>query len=259
MEKALITVSNSAAFSANQDLLREEGGLVRLQQLLKHRNSRVQRAALTAVGNMALNVSNQKVMDATVPALLPLIEQSVQTHGGTASLENQELVLQSLLTLTNVAALTDWHLQFKESLSTLLDLTQTNNPKTRMQSLRLLVNLSTNEEMVPYLLASKAPEYVWNMLDENQPEDQLLRVVTLLANLVCSDLQKRRISGFKSSLDNNPDPESIRHSALFGLDNREDVLGHLSYLMQVHPHEDIRVKARMIHTVLIERDKKISN
>ena len=119
-----------------------------------------------------------------------------------------------------------------------------------MQSLRLLVNLSTNEEMVPHLLAAKvfpirnferahffgvtksvhvsvfsqsrlelplsrsnyrhqanvlgylgcliwmknkpsififqAPEYVWNMLDETQAEDQLLRVVTLLANLVCT-------------------------------------------------------------------------
>ena len=32
----------------------------------------------------------------------------------------------------------------------------------------------------------QAPDYVWNLLDDGQAEDELLRVVTLLSNLVCS-------------------------------------------------------------------------
>ena len=37
----------------------------------------------------------------------------------------------------------------------LYDLTQSPSSKVRLLSLRLLVNLSTNEEMVPHLLAAK--------------------------------------------------------------------------------------------------------
>lgn len=66
------------------------------------------------------------------------------------------LVLQqSLFTLTNVAALSDWHPQFCGALTRLFSLTHSVNSKVRMQSLRILVNLSTNEEMVPHLLAAK--------------------------------------------------------------------------------------------------------
>ena len=38
----------------------------------------------------------------------------------------------------------------------------------------------------------KAPDYVWNMLDVSHGDEQLLRVVSLLANLICTT-HKRRI------------------------------------------------------------------
>lgn len=41
-----------------------------------------------------------------------------------------------------------------------------------------------------------------------------------------------------------------RYTHLYGEENRSDVLDHLDYLMNSHPHEDIRVKARMLHNVI---------
>ncbi len=62
VRRALVTVSNSAAFTANQDLLRESGCLLRLQHLLLHSDLGIQLAAIAAVANMSLSVENQKEM-----------------------------------------------------------------------------------------------------------------------------------------------------------------------------------------------------
>ncbi|XP_059091044.1 uncharacterized protein LOC131886663 isoform X2 [Tigriopus californicus] len=261
LEKALVTVSNSAAFTTNQDHLREAGAIVRLQHLLSHPEVCVQRAALTAVGNMALNTSNQKEMGHMVPILLPMIEVIEWRRPGqspTFLSDGEFAIYPVLLTLTNIAALSNWHKQFKGSLTRLLDLTQSENAKIRMQSLRLLVNISTNEDMVQHLLAAKAPEYVWNMLDEGQAEDQLLRVITLLANLVCTAHKQNLDPTLDLPLDDDKtaEPDSIRFSHLYGDENRLDVLEHLESLMTTHPHEDIRVKARMIHNVIMASDKR---
>ena len=56
----------------------------------------------------------------------------------------------------------------------LFDLTQSLNSKIRMQALRLLVNLSTNEEMVPHLLAAKVSTKFSSAFEVNMLYFQLL-------------------------------------------------------------------------------------
>ena len=53
----------------------------------------------------------------------------------------------------------------------LYDLTQSPSSRVRMQSLRLLVNLSTNEEMVPHLLSARVRSLyrVTRLLGNNLP------------------------------------------------------------------------------------------
>jgi hypothetical protein len=62
LERALVTVSNTAAFTTNQDSLRDAGCLLRLQHLVVHSDRSVRLAAIAAIGNLSLNVENQKVM-----------------------------------------------------------------------------------------------------------------------------------------------------------------------------------------------------
>merc|ERR1712228_488208 len=98
---------------------------------------------------------------------------------------------------------------------------QSPSSKVRMQALRLLVNLSTND-------------------------DYMLRVMTLLANLVCS-AHRLKISGSGRGLDARASEPDSMFSSIFGSDNRADVIEHIAHLMESHQAEDIRVKARMVH------------
>ena len=62
LEKLLVTISNCSAFKANQDAIRECGGLTRLMDLLTHPNERVQIKTARALSNLAMNAENQKEM-----------------------------------------------------------------------------------------------------------------------------------------------------------------------------------------------------
>ena len=108
----------------------------------------------------------------------------------------------------------------------ILELTDSSSSTVNMQSLRLLVNLSTNPNMIEYLQSAEvsllnklrqchffsgmhcfhgktkkiiyclnffqASSYLWKLLDINQSEDKLLRVVTCLANIVCHSGMRRQ-------------------------------------------------------------------
>jgi hypothetical protein len=70
----LVTISNCAAFTRNQDLLREAGILVRLPALLAGPDRGVQLAAAMAAANLALNTGNMKEMEQVVLVLVLLAE-----------------------------------------------------------------------------------------------------------------------------------------------------------------------------------------
>jgi len=68
---------------------------------------------------------------------------------------SEELVEAVLTTLANIAVLTEWHEEFCQSLHNLYHLLEDPCIPIKLQSLKLLVNLSTNEDMVPSLLAAQ--------------------------------------------------------------------------------------------------------
>ena len=211
LERALVTVSNSAAFTTNQDSLRDAGCLLRLQHLIVHSDRSVRLAAIAAVGNLALNTANQRVMNHIVPLLLPNVECLEEGGGkgrGHGSSQNDlQQLFQTLFTLTNIAALSQWHLQFTPALPSLSLLTTSHDPKIRMQTLRLLVNLSTNENMVKHLLSNKVCNRLWDLieLENGIPEDEILRIVTLLSNVVSTGQKLQLSSDLFTSFDEEED------------------------------------------------------
>jgi Armadillo-like len=68
---------------------------------------------------------------------------------------SEKLVLGTLLTLTNIAVLNDWHDEFFPALHSLYGLVDSGSPQIKLQTLKLLVNLSCNEDMIPSLLAAQ--------------------------------------------------------------------------------------------------------
>uniref|UniRef100_A0A2K5RRJ3 Armadillo repeat-containing protein 10 n=1 Tax=Cebus imitator TaxID=2715852 RepID=A0A2K5RRJ3_CEBIM len=59
MEKALITLGNNAAFSVNQAIIRELGGIPIVGNKISHSNQSIKEKALNALNNLSVNVENQ--------------------------------------------------------------------------------------------------------------------------------------------------------------------------------------------------------
>ena len=90
------------------------------------------------------------------------------------------LLTATLSSLTNIAVLSNWHKETKcilYKLYELLDECHWNDDGVSLQSLKLLINLSCNEEMVPSLLAAEVKIYllIGMLLFECQLECSYLR------------------------------------------------------------------------------------
>uniref|UniRef100_A0A8D1QLL8 Armadillo repeat-containing domain-containing protein n=1 Tax=Sus scrofa TaxID=9823 RepID=A0A8D1QLL8_PIG len=59
IEKALVTLGNNAAFSANQVIIRELGGITIVGSQINNPNQSIKEKALNALNNLSVNVENQ--------------------------------------------------------------------------------------------------------------------------------------------------------------------------------------------------------
>lgn len=66
-----------------------------------------------------------------------------------------ELANCILVALSNFAVLSDWHSEFYSVLHTAYQIIEKRSPALKLQALKLLINLSCNEDMVPSLLAAQ--------------------------------------------------------------------------------------------------------
>ena len=92
------------------------------------------------------------VLQDTIPKLISMLK-----------LENikDELVLSILVTLTNFAVLSECHGEFFPALHTAYDLVERKPPAIKLQALKLLINLSCNDDMVPSLLAAQVHIFLY--------------------------------------------------------------------------------------------------
>nr|CAD7600522.1 unnamed protein product [Timema genevievae] len=240
LERTLTTIANCGTFSANQDTLREAGCLFRLQNLLVYPKTNVKLSAIKALGNLALNQENQKelkIQDA-IPLLLTFVNKEQPT---------EKLLLSALLTLSNIAVLSDWHDEFYPVLHALYQLVDTGAPQVKLQALKLLVNLSCNEDMVPSLLAAQAPRRLIYFLDPSTNEDILLRVVTLLANLTTTAKEQKLDPTIDLPAEDKAASPDTMYAAIYGVNIQEKIRSKAFVLMNQHGNEDIRVQARKIY------------
>ncbi|CAH0380601.1 unnamed protein product [Bemisia tabaci] len=241
VEKVITTISNLSTFAANQNIFREVGCLSSLTSFLTHRNISVRLAALKALGNLALNADNQREMKDAIPILLSFVYKKQS---------NEELTHCALLTLSNVAVLNEWHEEFQPILHNLYNLLDTASPKVKVQALKLLINLSCNEEMIPSLLAAQAPKRLIYLLDGKTEDDILLRVVNLLVNLV----RTARTYHLDPTLDLPPEekaasPETM-YAAIFGVNTQEKIRDKAFILSHKHSNEEIRAQASKLYDSL---------
>ncbi|XP_073999144.1 armadillo repeat-containing X-linked protein 3-like [Rhodnius prolixus] len=236
LERTLITISNGATIPANQVMLREVGCLIRVQRLLTHYKPSVQLAAITALGNLALNQDNQRELKDSIPVLCSiLLDQPAE-----------KVILQTLVTLLNITVLPDWHMECCIILHHLYQLVDTGSFPVKVHALKVLINLTCNDDMIPSLLAAQAPRKLLHLLDLSTNEDLLLRIVTLLANLT----QGVRNLNIDPILDlpledKAPSPDTM-YAAIYGVNVQDKICSKAFTLMSSHMNEDIRIQARKI-------------
>ncbi|KAH8021674.1 hypothetical protein HPB51_016070 [Rhipicephalus microplus] len=176
------------------------------------------------------------------PCIPLLLSAAVSRDGGCY------LQTVSLLCLTNLALCDDTHEAFRGRLYHLCILVETADDTVRLQTLKLLVNLSCNSRMVPYLLAAKAPQNLFTLLEDSNRE-VTLRVLTYLANIVTYAVKKQLSLLDLPSEYRAAAPETL-YAALWGSPSKEHLQLKTRTLV-LRADEDISFQAGRIFDALM--------
>lgn len=213
----LLTLGNASAFTVNQNLIREFEGIPVIAGFLSDPAADVRVQTLNALNNLCMNIQNQEQIKVYVPQVLELIETSPV---------NSELQLGALRLLTNLSV-TDKHQHLlKESITLLLSLLVVSNEVLQVQALRVLVNLSSNPDMMDDIVQAQAPASVLLLFDARTAPAVLLRLLTFTGNLkawrpstqVAEELRRKQDCLFRVMLDES----SQLHSRLVQLLSHPD-------------------------------------
>ncbi|KAM6137165.1 armadillo repeat-containing protein 10 [Pterocles gutturalis] len=172
-EQALITLSNSAAFSVNQDIIRNLDGLSVIGGMLSDCVPKVKEKALNALNNLSMNIKNQEEIQVYITQVCRNVESAPL---------NSDLQLAGLRFLTNMSVTTDYHHKMINSIPCFLHLLSEGTERTQIQVLKVLVNLSANPAMTRHLLRAQVPSLLL-LFDNCINRDILLRALTFAANL----------------------------------------------------------------------------
>ncbi|KAG7329640.1 hypothetical protein KOW79_007814 [Hemibagrus wyckioides] len=173
-KQVLITLGNAAAFTVNQDLLREFGGLHIIASFLSDPEPDVRVQTLNALNNLSMNIRNQEQLKIYVPSVLELIEMSPV---------NSDLQLAALRLLTNLTVTDNHQHLLKSSITLLLSLLVVSNSVLQIQALKVLVNLSSNPDIMDDIVQAQAPASLVLLFDCCTNTEVLLRLLVFMGNL----------------------------------------------------------------------------
>ncbi|XP_035013327.1 armadillo repeat-containing protein 10 [Hippoglossus stenolepis] len=215
--RILLTLGNAAAFTVNQNQIREFEGIPIIAGFLSDPAAEVRVQTLTALNNLCMNIQNQEQIKVYVPQVLELIEMSPV---------NSDLQLGALRLLTNLSV-TDKHQHLlKDSITLLLSLLVVSNEPLQVQASKVLVNLSSNPDMMDDIVQAQAPASVVLLFDARTAPAVLLRLLTFAGNLkawrpsaqVADELRRKQDCLFRVMLDES----SQLHSRLVQLLSHPD-------------------------------------
>ncbi|XP_061578071.1 armadillo repeat-containing protein 10 [Cololabis saira] len=215
--RILLTLGNAAAFTMNQNLIRELDGIHIIAGFLSDPAPEVRVQSLNALNNLCMNIENQEQIKVYVSQVLELIEMSPV---------NSNLQIGALRLLTNLSV-TDKHQHLlKDSVRLLLSLLVVSNEALQVQTLKVLVNLSSNPDMIDEIVQAQAPASVVLLFDVRTAPAVLLRLLTFTGNLkawrpsaqVADELRGKQDCLFRVMLDQS----SQLHSRLVQLLSHPD-------------------------------------
>ncbi|XP_077374120.1 armadillo repeat-containing protein 10 [Festucalex cinctus] len=227
--RLLLTLGNTAAFTVNQNVIRECEGIPIIGGFLSDAAPEVKVQTLNALNNLCMNIQNQEQLTVYVPQVLELIEMSSV---------NSDLQLGALRLLTNLSV-TDKHQHLlKGSVTLLLSLLVVSNATLQVQTLKVLVNLSSNPDMMDDIVQAQAPASVMLLFDMQTSSAVLLRLLTFAGNL----------KAWRPSVQ-VAEELRCKHDCLFRvmLDESSELHSRLVHLIS-HPDREIQAQVARILT-----------
>ncbi|XP_077327904.1 armadillo repeat-containing protein 10 isoform X2 [Lithobates pipiens] len=173
-EQALVTLCNSAAFSTNNDIIRNFNGIEIIGRFLLHPSPKIKTKALNALNNLSMNLQNQEQIKDFLYDVCNDIKSS--------SL-NSEVQLAGLRLAINMSVTNNYHDYLKDYIPCFFTLLVDGEEATKVHTLKILVNLSANPSMTTVLLSSEAPSSLTNFFGTNTNREILIRALTFAANL----------------------------------------------------------------------------
>lgn len=174
IERALVTLGNNAAFSANQVIIRELGGIPIVGSKIKDPNHSIKEKALNALSNLSVNVENQIKIKVYVNQVCE------DVFSGPL---NSPVQLAGLRLLTNMTVTNDHQHMFTNYITDLFQVLLAGNGTTKVQVLKLLLNLSENPAMTEGLLGAQVDSSFLSLYDGHVAKEILLRALTLFQNI----------------------------------------------------------------------------
>ncbi|XP_045420242.1 armadillo repeat-containing protein 10 [Lemur catta] len=174
IERALVTVGNSAAFSVNQAIIRELGGIPIVGNKINSPNPSIKEKALNALNNLSVNVENQ------IKIKIYINQVCEDVFSGPL---NSAVQLAGLRLLTNMTVTNDHQHMLQSYITDLFQVLLTGNGNTKVQVLKLLLNLSENPAMAEGLLGAQVDSSFLSLYDGHVAKEILLRVLTLFQNI----------------------------------------------------------------------------
>ncbi|XP_044625376.2 armadillo repeat-containing protein 10 [Equus asinus] len=174
IERALVTLGNSAAFSANQVIIRELGGIPIVGSKINSPNHSIKEKALNALNNLSVNVENQ------IKIKIYISQVCEDVFSGPL---NSAVQLAGLRLLTNMTVTNDHQHLLSSYITDLFHVLLTGHGPTKVQVLKLLLNLSENPAMAEGLLGAQVDSSFLSLYDGHVAKEILLRVLTLFQNI----------------------------------------------------------------------------
>ncbi|XP_075455752.1 armadillo repeat-containing protein 10 isoform X1 [Ascaphus truei] len=236
-EQVLVTLSNSAAFSVNQDIIRNLNGISIIGEALSDSNPEIKVKALNALNNLSMNVKNQEQIKEYISDICKDINSSPL---------NSQLQLAGLRLLINMSVTNNYQDMVANSIQFFLHLLVEGNEITQSHVLKVLLNLSANPSMAKCLLHSEAPPALTSLFDSRINRDLLVRALTFSANL------HENVGSDEQGCDENSEyEENSLHSRLFG-----DSVQHQNNFAALLQHPDVDVKMQVARLMINPRRPK---
>ncbi|XP_019291555.1 armadillo repeat-containing X-linked protein 1 [Panthera pardus] len=173
-EIALVTLGNNAAYSFNQNAIRELGGLPIIAKLIKTKDLIIREKAYNALNNLSVNAENQgkiktyisQVCDDTV---ICRVDSAVQMAG--------------LRLLTNMTVTNHYQHLLSYSFPDFFALLFLGNYFTKIQIMKLIINFTENPAMTRELVSCKVPSELISLFNKEWDREILLNILTLFENI----------------------------------------------------------------------------